>query len=318
MKDCEGIDSDIMGRKRRKRLLCCLGRKQSQKNTRQNGASDWECSCLFGVICECHRFTCFDCLEKILDVTSFMPKQPYHSGLEKAIEIYKREPQHHTNIKVTVCHSCWIDKAVGKVGDKMGEIDQVKDHPMYAGFLYMYEFGILIDPPIVNEPGKHFVDIHAMGTEANSGFPWHSVIDYDAGVKFDEKGFIGGDINSSERVSCKRFELKLPLYIDDTKERDYTVDVITVIEDSHATKQHEGSCVVPEENWDDIVVFTKDNKVEGAHVTLIVGKYIYIISYLYFRNRRLQPKLVGAPLYSHKVAASPKGHNRLFNSTVLI
>ena len=155
----------------------------------------------------------------------------------------------------------------------MGEIDQVKDHPMYAGFLYMYEFGILIDPPIVNEPGKHFVDIHAMGTEANSGFPWHSVIDYDAGVKFDEKGFIGGDINSSERVSCKRFELKLPLYIDDTKERDYTVDVITVIEDSHATKQHEGSCVVPEENWDDIVVFTKDNKVEGAHVTLIVGKY---------------------------------------------
>jgi len=44
----------------------------------------------------------------------------------------------------------------------------------------------------------------------------------------------------------------------------------------------------------------------------------YITSYLYFRNRRLQPKLVGAPLYLHKVAASPKGHGRLFNSTVLI
>ena len=38
---------------------------------------------------------------------------------------------------------------------------------------------------------------------------------------------------------------------------------------------------------------------------------IYITSYLYFRNRRLQPKLVGAPLYWHKVAASPlRGHDK--------
>ena len=116
---------------------------------------------------------------------------------------------------------------------------------MYAGLLYIYEFGILIDPLIVNEPGKNFVDIHAMGTEVKSGSPWHSVIDYDAGVKFDEKGFVGaGDINCSERVSCERFELKLPHYIDDCKERDYTVDVITVIEDSHATKQGEKGVVL--------------------------------------------------------------------------
>ena len=81
-----------------------------------------------------------------------------------------------------------------------------------------------------------------MGTEANPGFPWHLVIDYDAGVKFNEKGFVGGNINCSERVSC----MKLLHYIDDSKERDYTVDVITVIEDSHTTKQAEGSCVVPE------------------------------------------------------------------------
>ena len=139
---------------------------------------------------------------------------------------------------------------------------------------FISEFGILIDPRIVNEPGKNIVDIHAMGTEANSGFPWHLVIDYDAGVKFDEKGFVGRDINYFERVSCKRFQLKLPHYIDGCKERDYTVDIITLIEDSNVTKQAEGSRVVPEENWDEIVFFKiKDNKVEGAHVTLIVGKY---------------------------------------------
>jgi len=46
--------------------------------------------------------------------------------------------------------------------------------------------------------------------------------------------------------------------------------------------------------------------------------YTNITSYLFFRNRWLQPNRVGAPLYSHKVAASPKGHDSLFKSTLLI
>ena len=98
---------------------------------------------MVGVICECHRFTCFDCLEKILEVTSSMPKQPYHAKLEKAVERYKREPQQHTNINITVCHNCWIDRAVGKIdGDKMGEMDQVKDHPMcMLGFFISMSLG---------------------------------------------------------------------------------------------------------------------------------------------------------------------------------
>ena len=41
-------------------------------------------------------------------------------------------------------------------------------------------------------------------------------------------------------------------------ERDYTVDFITSIEDINATKQAEESCVIPEENWDEIVVFTTE------------------------------------------------------------
>jgi len=47
-------------------------------------------------------------------------------------------------------------------------------------------------------------------------------------------------------------------------------------------------------------------------------RYMYITLYLYFRNRRLRPNLVGAPLYLHRVVASPRGQDELFNSTFLI
>ena len=113
---------------------------------------------------------------------SSMQKQPYHSKLEKAVERYKREPQRHIPVSTSQCLMVagltgLLEKLMETGWEKLIRLKIILCTLAFSLYLQVWDSHW---PPIVNEPGKNFVDIHAMGTEANSGFPWHSVIDYDA------------------------------------------------------------------------------------------------------------------------------------------
>ena len=155
-----------------------------------------------------------------------------------------------------------------------------RKHPKYAGFLYLYQFGILIDPPIINMGYNKFIDIHGLGCEEDGVAPFHLVIDYEGGVHFSD--YTAGNFcklkskessivtNRYTREICKE---RVIHYISGEMDKQFVVDVITMDEIENVTVQQKGSCSIPVDNLGSIISFTKEDRIYASDVTIIIGNF---------------------------------------------
>ena len=126
-----------------KRLLCCLGHETSKTNTSKNRTSKWTCKSKKGITYNCKRFFCYQCLLSILQKTSSLPKPYFYIQLEDALQ--------HKRSNVEQCHACWFLTEKDFV---LETNSPPKKHPSFSGYLYIPEYAIVIDSPIVNNLGK--------------------------------------------------------------------------------------------------------------------------------------------------------------------
>ena len=127
-----------------------------------------------------------------------------------------------------------------------------REHPKYAGFLYLYQFGIIIDPPIINMAYNKFIDIHGLGCEEDGVAPFYSVIDYEGGVILSD--YTAGNfckLKSKERyIVTNRYTREICteqviLYIIGEADKQFVVDVIPIDDIVNSTVQQKGSCSIP-------------------------------------------------------------------------
>ena len=123
-------------------------------------------------------------------------------------------------------------------------------HPKYAGYLYMYKFGLIMNPSIIKKNQSKFVDIHRLGMEPDCSPPYYSVIDFDAEMKLLDfkatKFCISQSMNKSLTINdqyTRETHDNTMKHCIEAEQDKYCVQV------PNPTSQEKSSCYIPEENF---------------------------------------------------------------------
>ncbi len=172
-----------------------------------------------GLFCAgCGEFSCFQCVVSILKEIKRKHKLAYQNDplCQEFVSCMKarfKRPRH-----LRFCHRCWFR-------DEMKEMDRQHElmldtcnKSLYGdGFIYLPDFGIVIDSPMVT---KRFVDVHGFGEETMNELNAvsHMVINWESTrniftskQKFAKVPVAGGPHSHISRFSPR--EISFPNYL---------------------------------------------------------------------------------------------------------